>query len=546
MFKQIPLKNIYPTLLLSLCTLLHGSVASAEIKVEIRPVGVSEKTAKTLTERMLQSALVQTRLKDARYHVIQSQFGDRVTLKIYDYTHDKLINVSGLVDRADGVKVDRIQDEKNIGVGLDPAPSPEEFQDAVALLSKDAFFGPGVLAKDLQPYRAMPGVVHANPDPSTWPDEGRVIAVGLLPSGNPGRYHHEMVGVNLSRQTVIRYPAGAPPTSLARDEPCGPVPSGEWTTGQGVPGSADITIRDGNTVLWTLSVDRPSASSGAWGSGVEVRNVYYKGKRVLSRGGVPIFNVKYAGNICGPYRDWSWQEHPYRARGELISDGMMQATDRPSTIFESNDDDGDFRGVTVYSKQGVTYVLSEMEAGWYRYLSEWRFYPDGTIEPRFGFGAVQDSCTCNLHKHHIYWRLDFDIGPTVNNRAEVYDGSRWQLISHETKQYRDGSHQAWRITDPKTGSGYVVIPGPEDQTALGDDYGKGDVWVVHARENETSDYYDYIGTSANIDAFVQGASVDNEDLVVWYGGHFVHDAASDGDGGNERHILGPTLKPVNW
>ena len=50
-------------------------------------------------------------------------------------------------------------------------------------------------------------------------------------------------------------------------------------------------------------------------------------------------------------------------------------------------------------------------------------------------------------------------------------------------------------------------------------------------------------TAANIDAFVQGESVYDEDLVMWYGGHFVHDADHDGDGGNERHILGPTLKP---
>ena len=514
-------------------------MASSQIRVEIRPVGTSAQQAELLTAAVLKSPVVQARLQGARFHVLQSEFGPRFTLKVYDYTHDKLLSITGVPGRSESF---RIQDE----FGTDPAPSPEEFTDALSLLGKDSFFGMGVVARDLQPYRAMPGVLHASPDPMTWSREGRVIAVGLLPTSPQSKYHHEMVGVNLSRQSIIRYPAGAPPTSLARDYPCGPYPSNDYTTAQGVPGSADITVKDGNTLLWSMTVNRPSASSGAWGSGVELQNVYYKGRRILSRAGVPIFNVKYADDVCGPYRDWNWQEHPYRASGDLIADGILETTRDPSTIFDSNDDDGNFRGVSVFNKAGVVYVESEMEAGWYRYLSQWRFYPDGTIEPRFGFGAVQDSCTCHLHTHHVYWRLDFDIGPTVNNVAEVSTGFDWQAIRTETKQYRDQNHQMWRITDPKTGSGYVVIPGPEDQSAMGDEYGKGDVWIVHARPDELDDSYNYIGTTANIDAFVQGESVYDEDLVMWYGGHFAHDAANDGDGGNERHILGPTLKPINW
>jgi hypothetical protein len=34
---------------------------------------------------------------------------------------------------------------------------------------------------------------------------------------------------------------------------------------------------------------------------VELRYVDYKGKRVLYRAHVPILNVKYDGNACGPY-----------------------------------------------------------------------------------------------------------------------------------------------------------------------------------------------------------------------------------------------------
>ena len=48
----------------------------------------------------------------------------------------------------------------------------------------------------------------------------------------------------------------------------------------------------------------------------DLHNVKYLGKRVLYRGHVPILNVLYENNVCGPYRDWQWQE------------GMIQATGR--------------------------------------------------------------------------------------------------------------------------------------------------------------------------------------------------------------------------
>ena len=68
-------------------------------------------------------------------------------------------------------------------------------------------------------------------------------------------------------------------------------------------------------MLWRFLVVRPSASSGMRSSGVEVRFVDYLGKRVLYRGHVPILNVLYDNNVCGPYRDWQWQEGMFEAKG---------------------------------------------------------------------------------------------------------------------------------------------------------------------------------------------------------------------------------------
>ena len=66
-------------------------------------------------------------------------------------------------------------------------------------------------------------------------------------------------------------------------------------------------------------------------------------------------------------------------------------------------------------------MVSEMEAGWYRYISEWRLHTDGTIRPRFGFGAVTSLCVCTRHHHHAYWRLDFDIRTAGNNIVREFN-----------------------------------------------------------------------------------------------------------------------------
>ena len=47
------------------------------------------------------------------------------------------------------------------------------------------------------------------------------------------------------------------------------------------------------------------------------------------------------------------------------------------------------------SKQAL---ISELQAGWYRYISEFWFHEDGTIEPRFKFSSVYNSCDVSLYR----------------------------------------------------------------------------------------------------------------------------------------------------
>jgi Cu2+-containing amine oxidase len=94
-------------------------------------------------------------------------------------------------------------------------------------------------------------------------------------------------------------------------------------------------------------------------------------------------------------------------------------------------DSGNFQGVVIYIQGQEVVVVSELQAGWYQYISEWRLHADGTIRPRFGFSAVENSCVCEVH-HHVYWRFDFDILSEGNNVVWEYNSppvtsSNWHI-----------------------------------------------------------------------------------------------------------------------
>jgi Cu2+-containing amine oxidase len=228
--------------------------------------------------------------------------------------------------------------------------------------------------------------------------------------------------------------------------------------------------------------------------------------------------------------------------------------------MESGSDTGNFLGTAIYV-QGLEVVLvSEMQAGWYRYISQWRLHADGTIRPRFGFSAVKNSCVCNRHHHHAYWRFDFDIDTPGNNQVREFNdppiipGTNWHDKKFEIKRFRDPSHKRkWRVLNTASGDAYDIIPGSDDGVATQSPdwpFAEGDVWVLRYRGTELDDGVNQTGgpaatLEAHIDNFVTGESVQNTDVVVWYSGHVTHDVTHDPPG-VFGHTVGPDLRPVQW
>jgi Cu2+-containing amine oxidase len=278
---------------------------------------------------------------------------------------------------------------------------------------------------------------------------------------------------------------------------------------------------------------------------------------VLYRGHVPILNVKYDGNACGPYRDWQYQEGMIQATGTDVAPGFRLCPAPAKTIMDTGSDTGNFLGVGIYVRGSELVLVSEMEAGWYRYVSEWRLHVNGTIRPRFAFAAVEHPCACNVHHHHAYWRLDFDIRTAGNNRVRefndppLFGSSKWHQKRFEIRRPRDFARKRkWRVENTRTGEAYEIMPNSEDgvaTTAPDWPFGRGDVWILRYRGSQIDDGVLAIGPpyEAGIDGWVNGEAIYDHDVVIWYGGHFTHDVNHDGPA-QRGHIVGPDLKPVNW
>jgi hypothetical protein len=120
----------------------------------------------------------------------------------------------------------------------------------------------------------------------------------------------------------------------------------------------------------------------------------------------------------------------------------------------------------------------------------------------------------------------------------------WHTFQFEAKRRRRPQRsRRWQVRNTQTNDAYNLIAGADDGVA--DDFGRGDVWILRFCETEIEDGVVAIGApfAADIDRFVNGEDVSNQDVVVWYAAHFTHDVGEEEEHG---HYVGPTLRPVNW
>lgn len=542
------------------------SKRSKKLDIKVVPWGPSQAEVDAVRARVAASEAVRRELSGAKFREVGFEYiypelagktdasrpPTRFRIIYYSYSTDLALFVEG--DFAGREPLSARWENVVPGVGA------EEIEAAYRVVEQDPKIAAARQTKKLDYYEAMP--------PTTVINGERLVNIGIT---DPKTGENEIVGVSFKNNKVVRYENNAPPTSAATPEACGISNAGQGSTGPGVAGQSTLTVNDGAGVLWEMLVIRPSSSSGASfeRSGLEIRDVKYRGKSVLRRGHVPILNVKYV-NSCGPFRDWQYGEGFFSApdagsQNPAPGIRILAAGQVATTAIETRNDSGNFQGVAIYTQDvglGQEVVMvTEMNAGWYRYVMEWRFAQDGTIRPRYGFASVTDSCVCIQRTHHVYWRFDFDI---VGSNNQVYLTERGRkhrtLLETETALFK--KPQNYRGLEIKNSAGdeaYQLIPGLNDGLVtdasgnLIDTFGGGDFWVLRfkgtpAAPTELDDID--IGAQANISPWVNGESLVDQDVVVWYAGHQVRVDDASRVAAPEvitgSHIIGPILRPIRW
>lgn len=539
---------------------------NAPVDVSVVPWGPSQTRVDSAIARIQRDEALRRRLEGNASRLVafeQIENGKnppkRFRAFFYDYTNDRtVVAESGFSGKEPVIVTDS---------DFVPGVAQEEIDAARTVISNDSSLGPKMRARNLDIYEAMPPV-------SVIAGE-RLVNIGVTDFTTG---ENRIVGISFKTGKVVDYPNNAPPTSRAVPESCGIPSAGQGSTSSGVSGQYQLTATQNGEPIWQMLVIRPSSSSGAANerSGIEIRDVRYRGKTVLKRGHAPILNVKYLNDSCGPFRDWQYSEGYFSipTSGVTYPNGVgggiavLPAGGVATTVIESREDAGNFQGVAIYQQDvgnGNELVLvTEMNAGWYRYIMEWRFGNDGVIRPRYGFGSISNSCVCNERTHHVYWRLDFDIVQPLNKVLLVERGRRFlRPITAEAALFK--SYQVNRslmIQNSDGDEAYQLVPGSNDgaitnaKGTLLDPFAVGDFWILKyagtsLSPSEIDDPNPFGTHTATISPWVGNESVLNQDVVIWYAAHQtrIDDASLSQWSENilsGKHIVGPEIRPVRW
>lgn len=307
--------------------------------------------------------------------------------------------------------------------------------------------------------------------------------------------------------------------------------------------------------VWDFCWTRPAGSSTVNGSGLELTDVKFNGTLVIAQAHIPILNVKYVPNgpSCGGaplcYRDWLDQERAFSC-APAPSPGYCTGTTTPATTVcqHPGTDAGTFNGVAVEDLGDRLRLTAQCEAGWYRYIPIWEFFPDGTIQARFDATSVDHTCVAFTHDHHAYWRFDFDVSAAAGNYVdEVLSGGGTQRVATE-RNFIDTSpaRSKWRVGNAAASYYVEVARNPEDGAAgdvseVPNDFPIADGWVLAYNVNQLTDSVPVSGCGAGLNAFDNNENVNGADIVMWVAAHAVHHGEPGGEA-SDCSMYGPTIR----
>ena len=261
---------------------------------------------------------------------------------------------------------------------------------------------------------------------------------------------------------------------------------------------------------------------------------------------------------------------------------LLNVQNRPALcLWETEADDG-YRTPGRAAQAASINLFSVSQVGAYAYVVSWTFSDDGSFEPGVGatgalqrssddisapFGRVLQGDPDTLwlsHTHNYYWRLDFDLGAsalddTVSELRYSVDSQGRRVLDTEvftTEQARridPDAQQLWRIMDSSrtNAAGYELEPtrnGHRFERTDIEPYTEFDFFITVGNDCER-----FASQNARFNPdclndvlqFVDGQSVQNEDIIVWNRVSFHHTPRSEDQRNMHTHWDGFIIKPVN-
>lgn len=271
--------------------------------------------------------------------------------------------------------------------------------------------------------------------------------------------------------------------------------------------------------------DAGSTSFGDWSfsweignahdEGLVLRNVRWKGVKVLHKVSMPVIRVKYRGDGssidagCGPYND--------RIHSGNIERFSGQTTDVIARHVGSN-----ILEIAIFS-----------EIGGYDLYQAYYFHKSGRFEPMLyssGWSCSDSPKSRNDHKHHPYWRLDFDIDGIANRvrHAMTVSGGSTSFAAYSSESGftvpGNATATVWTVTNPNSGR-HVRLQSPANERA---DAG-GSPWFgfgqrdVHVRLYKFAEDEGWaFASTAQLGYFSPAEVTEDRDVVFWSIGHMTH------------------------
>jgi len=171
-------------------------------------------------------------------------------------------------------------------------------------------------------------------------------------------------------------------------------------------------------------------------------------------------------------------------------------------------------------------IAADFKTGPFHYTQLWRFFEDGRMSPWL---TIHGDGLHDGHAYHPHWRLDFDVGGSIRDSVEYFDGT-WRPVKEESWLPSSGqADQAGSVWRQVSTSGHVDIRPHR--------WEDGELFALryHASEGAPFTPRNSVGAQPYPAAYMGSESLDGEDVTLWYVAHVHYGMAFP-------YTAGPTMQ----